>query len=246
MSIFPSDEFLWEILENWANHFHCPVNTLQQPGATLLPAEKYAGDKVIALWQIAHRTFVEHDPAYSGALERVLAGRGATARLEAVDLVRSWGGKAFSGHDVNLIHYLYPPDLPAREPPAPLELRQLTLADAAAMDALHEANTAEDVDDGYVEVTHEVAFGCFHGELLAAASSGYRRAGFMDIGVLTHPGFRERGLGKAVAGALCVWCAEHRVIAQYRCNTTNKASHALAKALNFRLFFHSESLWLVD
>jgi hypothetical protein len=41
-------------------------------------------------------------------------------------------------------------------------------------------------------------------------------------------------------------CAEHHVIAQYRCNTTNKALHALAKALNFRLFFHSESLWLAD
>ncbi|MGE5602127.1 MAG: GNAT family N-acetyltransferase, partial [Nitrososphaerales archaeon] len=86
--------------------------------------------------------------------------------------------------------------------------------------------------------------GCFADGRLLAASSGYRRAGFMDLGVLTHPGFRGQGLGKAVAGALCAWCAEQGVIAQYRCNTTNAASQALARALNFRLFFHSESLWL--
>jgi len=241
----PSEAFEQAILQNWATHYRCPVETLLQPGSTLLPAKRYAGDRVIVLWHIAEHTFVEFDPAYAAVLEGIAAGLPAGTALGAGDLLVRLGAPAFEGRDVNLIHYLYPPDLPDCAPPAPFQLRRLTQADAGAMQALHDANTPEDVDDGYVEVSHEMAFGCFSGDTLAAAASGYRRAGFVDIGVLTHPAFRRMGLGKAVTGAICAWSTANGLIAQYRCNTTNAGSEALARTLGFRLYFHSESLWLV-
>jgi GNAT superfamily N-acetyltransferase len=245
MTSSPNKEFEQAILQNWARHYHCPVETLLHAGVTQLPAERYAGDRVIVLSHIAQHTFVEFDPAYSAVLERVVAKLPPGARLSASDLLARFGASAFEGQDVSLIHYLYPPDLPDYAPPAPFELRRLTQADAAAMQTLHEANTPEDVDDGYVEVSHEVVFGCFEGDRLAAAASGYRRASFVDIGVLTHPGLRRRGLGKAVVGVLCAWSIENGIIAQYRCNTINTGSLALAGSLHFGHYFHSEVLWLV-
>ncbi len=238
------EAFQHEILRNWATHFGCSPATVQQAGITLLPADKYAGQRLIALWHIGAHTFVEHDPAYTQVLERVVAGLPAGAALTGDTLKQSWGADMIAAHDLGLAHYLYPPDLPPYTPPAPFVLRRLTPTDAAAMAALHAANSPEDVDEGYVEVSHEIAFGCFAGDQLVAAASGYRRTGFMDIGVLTHPEFRRQGLGKATVGALCAWSSQQGLIAQYRCNTTNVSSQGVALALNFRLFFQSESVWL--
>ncbi len=237
-------EFRQEIFRNWTTHFGCSPTTVQQAGVTLLPADKYAGQRLIALWHIGAHTFAEHDPACTPVLARVLADLPPTAALTGDYLKQIWGADAIAAHDLGLVHYLYPPDLPLCTPPAPFVLRQLTLADTAAMAALHAANSPEDVDEGYVEVSHEIAFGCFAGGQLVAAASGYRRTGFMDIGVLAQPGFRRQGLGKATVGALCAWSGQQGLIAQYRCNATNVSSRSVAQALNFRLFFRSEGLWL--
>lgn len=238
------EAFQQEILQNWAAHFGCSLATLQQAGTTLLPADKYAGQRLIALWHIGAHTFAEHDPACTQDLERVLADLPATAALTGDTLKQSWGADAIAAQDLGLAHYLYPPDLPPYTPPAPFVLRQLTLADAGTMAALHAANSPKDVDEGYVEVSHEIAFGCFAGDQLVAAASGYRRTGFMDVGVLTHPEFRRHGLGKATVGALCAWSRAQGCIAQYRCNVANTGSSRLARALNFRLFCRSEGVWL--
>lgn len=241
---FRFETFQQEIFRNWTTHFGCSPATVQQAGATLLPADKYAGQRLIALWHIGAHTFAEHDPACTQVLQRVVADLPADAALTGDTLKQSWGADAIAAHDLGLVHYLYPPDLPPYTPSAPFVLRQLTLADAAAMAALHAANSPEDVDEGYVEVSHEIAFGCFAGDQLVAAASGYRRTGFMDIGVLTHPEFRRQGLGKATVGALCAWSSKQGLIAQYRCNATNVSSHGVAQALNFRLFCRSEGVWL--
>jgi len=50
-------------------------------------------------------------------------------------------------------------------------------ADSDLMQALHEANSPEDVDEGFVEVNHQIVFGCFAGKQLVAAASGYERTG---------------------------------------------------------------------
>ena len=236
--------FNQEINSHWASHFHCPVAMVQQAGTTLLPEDKYAGDKVLALWHIGAHTFVQYDPAYTQALEQVVKALPPDTSLRGDDVQRMWGEAAIKSRDIGLVHYLYPPDLPPYQPSPPFVLRPLTLADAGLMQVLHQANTPEDVDEGYVEVDHEVVFGCLvEGELVAAAS-GYQRTGFIDIGVLTHPGYRRHGLGKAVVGALCSWSIEHGFIPQYRCNQQNTASHGVAKSLCFRYYFQSESIWL--
>lgn len=232
------------VRRTWAAHFGCPTERLEQPGTTILPEPQYAGDKLIALWRIGARTFAQVDPQLADAVRRVTNGLPGGATMTADDLTRDWGDAAIQSRDAGLVHYLYPPDLVPQTPPASYTVRALTLADDGAMRTLHAACCPAEVDDGYVEVSHEIAFGCFEGEALVAASSGYRRTGFMDIGVLTHPGHRRRGLGKAVVGALCAWSVAHNVINQYRCNADNVGSQATALRLGFRQFFTSESIRL--
>jgi GNAT superfamily N-acetyltransferase len=230
------------VYQNWTNYFGCSVETALQNGTTLLPESKYDGDKIIALWHIGKHTFVQLDPAYFSALDKLVKNLPTNISLTGEHIQEIWGGEAILSRDVGLTYYLFPPDLPDYLPAYPFILRPLTEADAGVMSALHAANTLEDVDEGYVEVTHLVAFGCFLNQSLVAAASGYERTGFLDIGVLTHPEFRKRGLGKSVVGGLCDWGNQHNIIAQYRHNITNTGSQKVAGSLNFQMYFKSEDI----
>lgn len=238
------EAFTQAIERNWAEHFGCPPGMVHQAGTTLLPEEQFSGSRVIALWYIGKHTFVQLDPSYKPGLDLVVNGLYPRVSLCAADLQQAWGEDAIESQYAHLAYYLYPPDLPAYLPPAPFVLRQLSPADSDHMRALHEANTPEDVEEGFVEVSHEIAFGCFSDDLLVAAASGYERTGFMDIGVLTHPAYRQKGLGKAVVGAVCKWSIQRDMIPQYRCNQQNYASAGVAERLHFRLYYKSEDVWM--
>jgi GNAT superfamily N-acetyltransferase len=236
--------FEQRIHQHWADHFGCTREDLDWPGTVLLPEVKWAGSGLLAIWQIGKRALVQLDPT---CVDKVQATSGYAPDRVALtgDLLRAaLAPGAVSADGVGLAFYLYPADLPDFAPAGEFTLRRLTLDDAAAMAALHAANTPEDVDEGYVEVDHEIAFGCFAGDQLLAAASGYRRTGFMDIGVLAHPAYRRRGLGRAAVGALCAWCSDQDVIAQYRCDAENTPSRALAESLNFKFYFRQESIYL--
>jgi GNAT superfamily N-acetyltransferase len=232
------------IHQNWTNYFRRPVETAQQIGTTLLPETKYAGEKIIAIWHIGKHAFVQLDPSCQPQLEKLVSELPANTSLTGDLIQQAWGDEAILSRDVGLAYYLFPPDLPDYSPPQPFNLRQLTEADTDAMSALHAAKTPEDVDEGFVEVSHQIAFGCFLDGQMVSAASGYERTGFLDIGVLTHPKFRKKGLGKAAVGGLSDWANKHNIIAQYRHNIINANSQNVAKSLNFQMYFKTEGISL--
>ena len=240
------DETTFEhsIYRNWANHFGQAAEITNQPGTTLIQEEKYRGDQSVAFWYIGKHTFAQFDPDLADVLRDAMAQFPVDESLTADALASILGAKRIKDRDRCRMLYLYPGDLPDYVPPAPYLVRQMSLADAGALLALKGFVTPEEIDEGFVEVTHQIAFGCFDGAKLVAASSGYELAGFMDIGVLTHSAFRRKGLGKAVVGALCAWAIENGYIVQYRHDVTNTGSAHVAESLNFKVFGEEETLWL--
>jgi hypothetical protein len=232
------------ILNNWASRFQCSVSTIKQNGTALFPDEKYANQNLIILWHIGKHTFALFDPSCNGLMQDIIVRLPVNISLSGDNIQQVLGVNSIASHDIDLIHYLHPSALPNLVTPHTFNVQELALPDQEHLSVLHSNCTPEEVDDGYVEVNHEIAFGCFHDNELVSAASGYRMAGFMDIGVLTHTKFRKLGLGKVVVGALCTWAIAHNIIAQYRCNTHNTGSLGVAGALNFQRYFSSESIIL--
>lgn len=230
------------ILNNWANRFQRSTSILQESGTTLIPEEKYANQNMIVLWHICKHTFALFDPSCVELLNNIKAQLPINTPLSGDDIQNGVGVNSITSHDVGLIHYLSPSSLPNLKTPHTFNVRALSPSDEEQLSVLHSNCTPEEVDDGYVEIDHEIVFGCFHDNKLVSAASGYRMAGFMDIGVLTHNNFRRLGLGKVVVGTLCEWVVSQNIIAQYRCNIENTNSLGVAKSLNFRRYFSSESL----
>ena len=234
------------VYQNWTQHFGCPVTTVQQSGTTFVYEEQYRGNKSLALWYIGKHTFVQLDPELIEPLKRVLEQLPTGASLRGDDLERAWGSDRIVLRDMNLIHYLYPADLPDYSPPESFTLRSLTLEDSELMSVFRNANPPEEAEGTYVEVNQEIAYGCFKDDQLVAASSAYKRTGFLDVGVLTLPEYRRLGLGKAAAGAVCEWSIARGIVPQYRNDVNNLGSQGVAMSLNFRTYFKQESVWLKD
>ncbi|MGB0385620.1 MAG: GNAT family N-acetyltransferase [Ardenticatenaceae bacterium] len=236
--------FEQQIYQNWADYFECSVDALQQSGTLLFPREKYANTTGIIIWCIGQHSCVEMDPAYVDDVKELLKSLPDGTSLRIAHLQAAWGAERTAENFSGPLYYWYPANLPPLALAEPFTLRQLTLDDADHMTALEEANTPEDVEEAYIAVDHLIAFGCFAGDQLVSAASGYMRTGFMDPGVLTHPDFRGKGLGKAVVRAMCEWSIAQNIIMQYRCNEKNLGSVGIAQALHFTPYFTQEDVWI--
>ena len=122
------------------------------------------------------------------------------------------------------------------------QTRRLTSADAAVFAEFTGDAPEGDLDEAFVELDHWLVFGAFVGDTLACAASMYPWGGtrFADLGVLTLPEFRGRGLGRATVRAMSAEALRSGYEPQYRCQLDNIASVALARAAGFTRFGERE------
>lgn len=231
------------VYEKWAARFNLTVEDLNRAGTEIMPEDDFSGSNAVHIWTIGKRAFARMDPAYEELTRRVLAVQPEGTAISASNLTEKNTMPAVRNTVDGLLFYLYPPNFRPISVTEGFVLRQLTTDDADALAALQAACDADETEEAEVSVEDEIGFGCFHGTQMVAIATGFRLTGFMDIGVLTHPEFRRKRLGKACVTALCRWCIDNDVIAQYRCRTDNTGSRSIAEGLNFDLFFTQQSVY---
>ena len=116
--------------------------------------------------------------------------------------------------------------------PVGFELRQVRLEEVTQF--------ATDLDPALIYnfrspeefITRGVGLGVLHqGMFVSAASSAAVGGGKLEIEIQTHRQFRRRGLARAVAAALILYCLEHGMEACW--DAANEPSAALARQLGF-------------
>jgi len=234
------------IYAKWAERYDCTTEDLRTPGTEVLPDEDFANSAAVHIWTIGKRAFARMDPACEDVVREALCAHPAGTSLLSDHLAPEITGRAIRRTEDNQLHYLYPADLCPVVAAPPLAVRELTRADKAALTALQSACDRDETEEAEVSVEDEIGFGCFDGPTMVAIATGFHLTGFMDIGVLTHPNYRRRRLGKACVTALSRWCIDHDIIAQYRCRANNIGSRSIAEALGFRLFFTERSVYFAS
>ena len=116
--------------------------------------------------------------------------------------------------------------------------RQLTSDDGKALARFASEAPEDDMDDAFVEHDHWLVFGVFVDDRLVAAASMYPwdRTRLADLGVITLPEYRGRGLGRAAVRAISARAVALGYEPQYRCQLDNAPSVALAKLAGFTRF----------
>lgn len=120
----------------------------------------------------------------------------------------------------------------------PVHVRQLhAVEDADAFAVFQSSASEQDLDDAYVELDHWAVFGAFEHDRLVCAASMYPWAGqsIADLGVLTLSAHRGQGHAARVVRAISRYAYGQGHEPQYRCQTDNAASVALAGSAGLAL-----------
>lgn len=163
----------------------------------------------------------------------------ATDRLERTELSARLDRAGMVLADPDHLFYLpLAEQAVLREEPWESATRQLKEADAAVFAEFTAQAPEDDLDEAFVELDHWLVVGTFSGERLVSAASMYPWGETLlaDLGVITLPEFRGRGLGRATVRAISAAALARGYEPQYRCQLENTASAALARAAGFALF----------
>lgn len=143
-------------------------------------------------------------------------------------------------HDWELVFYQSPAARQAVEAEAAADgIRVITAADAELFTAFEAANTEDDLEEAYVEADHWLAMAHLGEDgAITAAASAYPWDGTLlaDVGVITAPGARGKGLATAVVRAISRLIIDKGYEPQYRCQDINTGSKATAAKSGYELF----------
>jgi GNAT superfamily N-acetyltransferase len=213
--------------------------------------EELGGAGTVYIYHIDRMSVVRIGPALAKQLGLAGGCVGDSASL-AADEVRSMGGTRFPfevGRTL-LDCYLDAKDFRCFAAPGYLTARRLHPEnDTAHLLSLYDACSEEDLDAAMILVDEPdpVIFGLFQkGQLVAYASHRYWGEIIADIGVLIHPDYRGRGLGKAVVSVLCEWCIQNDVVPMYRVYSDHTHSRGIGRALGFQEMVVMDSLRLME
>lgn len=215
----------------WALKLQVSPEQFTAPGTHVIPIERLTD--CIVEYRLPQTSLLCVPPSLASLASSKLTS--AIAPLEPESLIALLSATLFPAtlelrwHDF----VWYATELPA---PADPHIRALTPADAQRLESLRDACTQIERDTGDVEITQQSVIGWLEGEDLIAAASLIVDGQIADVGVLTHPDHRGRGLGKSVVAALIRTTLDAGLTVQYMTQQKNTASRRIAAGLGLQPF----------
>lgn len=225
-----------KIIANWVNLFGLTAQELSQPGTTLIDADKPDFKGYHRIWPAHQRAVIYVGAEMKAELQAILHNYPDNHVLTIENLRAAWGDAIRSAFE--RFYAMDPATFRPAPPTASYEVRQLSDADQAAFDAFLAACSEDDRDTGDVSIQHEAVFGTIEiaTRKIVAASSMFEYYGFAELGVLTDPNYRKRGLGKAAVSGICQHLFDETRVVFYRHDEDNIGSKHIAEGLNLMKF----------
>lgn len=206
-----------------ADGFHVVVDPALPANRRVMLLEPVAGGGVLSIVPDMAARLAVGAGAYIGRARLAAAMQGASLEFNGAD---------------DLFYFPVAEHAVLAAEPVPGLVRPLGKDDADAFAAFESSAPAADLDEAFVELDHWLVFGAFAQGRLACVASMYpwSHTRLADLGVITLPAFRGRGLARKTVRALSARALALGYEPQYRCQPDNRASVALARSCGLSLF----------
>ncbi len=227
--------FEQKIIDDWVKYFDSSKKEFETSGSKIIARNKYAKNLVI----IAHagqKTFIQYNPDVEGRVKELTRHSPSGMTLTAEHFISYFENENIRINNIDKLFYLHLPDLKTFTLDECFIIRKLVTEDEHYLNELNNSCSEEEVDNSFVEIDELGVWGCYFDNKLVAAAGFSDWGLYGDLGVITHPEFRRRGLGKAVVSAACKEIFEIGRIPVYRCHITLFQSINTAKSIGFRIY----------
>lgn len=233
---------LLEINQYWASRLNCSLQAFEEHGTTIcareLSKQKYPR---IIVTRTSNQAIVQAPPEQITLLKDSLNTSVVVTASDVIAAVEKEHDIEFGWRD--FIWY-FPSNV--YEAPFDARVRLLKASDRDALNYLLNLCTEEERELANVSIEQDIPLGLFENNcLLAVGSFIFDGDLIADVGVITHPQYRQCGLGKAVVTELVRKRIENGRIVQYTTQEINTGSKRLAEAIGFWLYAIEEDLYLV-
>jgi len=229
----------------WADELGCAAPALTAPQTTIVCHSPAFADARVAFalatttacvvtvpadWHATARAALAPLPPADAFDPQCLAGMFGEAVQQIV-------GPAWQGHvdadSFTPVQVQAPAELQATRPLQPADHGDLAALAAACNPGEWEAST--------VDLDHPPVFGgVADGRLVAAGTLTAWRGRFWHVGIVTHPSYRRRGYGRAVASAMTRYGLDRGWLLHYQTLQANAASVTIARSLGYQQ--HAQTL----
>lgn len=237
---YTGKEFQKEIYNFWADKFNVPREALNKKCSYVIYEDSFDEGSRTVVYDIKDMTILR----ISTKLAKDLGIKAGLIENEVIDTndIKN----RLKQNDINIKEeydlydfFLDPADFKNANENNKYHVAMLnTDKDKQAMLDLFDACSEEEMDDAdiYIDELDPVNYGAFDGDKLVAYCS-YRMFGdnICDAGVIIHPKYRNKGLGKAVTSSLVQHCFKNDVIPMVRIFDYNEFSLRIPKSLGFRM-----------
>jgi GNAT superfamily N-acetyltransferase len=213
------------ILQHWATTLHVPPEAFHEPGL-FVHFDMDQDDRII-VYSAGETQVVFAPPRFQ-----------SIGKPDGTENLAAWLGAPLSLKWRDLVYYATRPQ-PA--PAAALDLRALGPEDAPLLADLQAQCSARELELAQISMDDLSVTGWFAGDRLAGVASLLQTTpDIFDIGVLTHPDARGRGIGVALTTHLRNLVTGRGDVAQYTTMESNRGSVRVAKKCGFDLFVLEE------
>ena len=244
-------ELKTKIIDYWGRRFSLPPERFSQPGSLIYLEEKFKDSHEIYIHHLGKFYVVRIDPQVGTRLGlndrqdspdrfgKLELNQLVADQLKGEAVLKQEGSASYSYLDGRKF---IPFSAGGRQDPVMLDPKTdqgliRTLCSACPPGDVEEAELEEDQEPDAVSFGH-----IMEGKLMAYSGFRYWDKIFGDIGVLTHPAARGRGLARSATSMLCAWCLENDVIPMYRVSGDNLASSRIPPALGFTRMVEIDAL----
>jgi GNAT superfamily N-acetyltransferase len=218
---------LERMIHSWATRLDLEPDVLRRAGTRVIARQDLTTRKRVIVYTFGHGDVILTPPRLQTSTANALD---LSARLEPETLLRILPGVL----KPLWLDFAWYAD---QEPPAaPSAVRVLNPSDAALLEALNDACSETEQELGDVQIDQPLVVGWLEDGQLLAAASQLLNGEIADIGVLTHPDARGRGLGRAVVAETIRLSMRAGLTVQYTTQEQNLGSRNIAARLGLRLF----------
>lgn len=223
----------------WCKRFGLEPGDWTRSWTRVLGDEVFADTPELYLYRLGEMALLRLDPAKVDLVARPAEDDRVALDLDAL-IARGGAEHPIASAGAGLTLYLDPGDFRSAEAPEGIEARRLDgKADWPLIQSLLDDCSEEEVEDAEIfeDDPDAVVIGAMAGErLVGYAGFRYWEEEFADVGILTNPEFRRRGLGRFLVSELSAWCLDNGVVPMYRVDPENHGSRRIAEGLGYALW----------